>query len=177
MYTSETSRVRASLSKWCSGYGVDLGHGGDKILPRAIAIDLHVPHAETGTDPVQLGGDAALLPWFRDEVLDFVYSSHLLEDFHDTVSVVNEWARVLKFGGYLVLYLPDEQIYQRFCAQNGTSPNAAHKHPHFGASYVKNCISKGIYNLELVHESKIINHYSFELVYKKYPFDIDSSSN
>jgi len=45
------------------------------------------------------------------EVLDFVYSSHLLEDFNDTEGVLREWLRVLKLGRSFGLVLPDEQVY------------------------------------------------------------------
>ena len=36
------------------------------------------------------------LYWFRDGVLDYVYSSHLLEDYVDTEAVLREWLRVLR---------------------------------------------------------------------------------
>jgi len=167
MHRSETSLVRSSLSKWCNGYGVDIGHGGDKIVPHAIAIDLPTPYGHCGTDPVQLGGDAASLFWFNEGVLDFVFSSHLLEDFDDTQEVLNEFARVLKMEGHLILYLPDEQAYRAHCAREKQPRNPHHKHEYFNAEYVKSCVQKSNWYLELVHESPIVNHYSFELVFKK----------
>lgn len=167
MHTSETQAARISLSKWCRGYGVDLGAGGDKIVPHAIAIDKPVPYACTGLDPVQLGGDARNLYWFKDGVLDFVYSSHLLEDFEDTVQALYEWTRILKIGGHLVLYLPDEQVYRIHCAKTAQPRNSTHKHSFFCARYVKECVGKLPYCMELVHETAIVNNYSFELVYRK----------
>jgi len=52
---------------------------------------------------VQLAGYTEQLHWFRDGVLDFVYSSHLLEDLVDTEAVLREWIRILRPGGRLIL--------------------------------------------------------------------------
>ncbi len=165
-YRSETDKARASLTKYCIGYGVDLGFGGDKIIPSAIGVDLPKPYAKTGYDPVQLGGDAANLYWFKDEVLDYVFSSHLLEDFEDTTSVLTEWSRVLKVGGYLILYLPDEQVYRADCAAKGLIGNTAHKNENFNLDWVLQC-ADAVGNLELVHNTGIVIDYSFEVVFRK----------
>src|SRR4051812_3625456 len=91
-YTSETSKHRDVLAPFCVGYGVDVGFGGDPITEVAIRMDLPEPYAAAGRAPVQLGGDARDLRWFRDGALDFVYSSHVLEDFdeHETAPVLRE---------------------------------------------------------------------------------------
>ena len=164
---SETADVRTLLSPWCQGYGIDVGPGGDKILPQAISVDLVEPYAFWGSDPVQLGGDARNLYWFNDSVLDYVYSSHLLEDFEDTVGVINELTRVLKLNGNLVLYLPDEQLFRKYCLAHDQPGNLSHKHAHFGPAYLQECMAKSNYSLELVFDSGIVNHYSFAHVYKK----------
>ena len=166
MYKSETDKARATLTKYCEGYGLDLGFGGDKIIPSAIGVDLPKPYTKTGEDPVQLGGDAADLYWFKDEVLDYIYSSHLLEDFEDTVPVLREWKRVLKKGGYLVLYLPDEQVYRADCAAKGLIGNSAHKLKNFSLDWVLRCAEE-VGGLELVHSTGIVIDYSFEVVFKR----------
>jgi ubiquinone/menaquinone biosynthesis C-methylase UbiE len=43
--------------------------------------------------------------------MDFVYSAHLLEHVQDFESALREWWRVIKPGGYLVLYLPHKKFY------------------------------------------------------------------
>src|ERR1700744_6095280 len=93
-YPSETSKRRARLAPFCIGYGADLGFGGDPIIASAIRVDSPSPYADTGNNTVQLGGDAARLHWFANGVLDYLYSSHLLEDFADTETVLREWIRV-----------------------------------------------------------------------------------
>lgn len=162
---SETGRARASMAKWCVGYGLDLGCGCDKITPSAIGVDLPAPQLVIGGDPVQLGGDARDLRWFRDGQLDYVYSSHLLEDFDNTRDVLREWARVLSPGGRLALLLPDERVFRAHCARTGQPPNANHKHADFGPAHVKKAM-EGL-GLRVVHESGIVNDYSFELVLEK----------
>ena len=128
-YRSETSKCRGRLATYCTGCGVDLGFGGDPINEAAIRVDLPQPYAHTGSLPVQLPGDASRLPWFRDGVLDYVYSSHLLEDFDDTKAVLSEWLRVLKPGGRLVLFCPDERVFREYCRRTG-QPAHGHEPDH-----------------------------------------------
>ena len=90
-YRSETSKCRARLAPYCMGYGLDLGFGGGPSPSPAIRVDLPQPYAYTGDASVQLGGGAENLYWFKDGVLVFVYSSHLIEDYQDAEAVLREW--------------------------------------------------------------------------------------
>jgi predicted SAM-dependent methyltransferase len=163
---SETSKCRARLAPFCTGYGVDLGFGGDPITPHAVRVDFPRPYTEVGAFPVQLGGDAARLEWFRDGALDFVFSSHLLEDFEDTGAVLREWLRVLKPGGRLIIFCPDEVRYRVHCKRTGQFHNPNHKHAFFSLEYVKTLLA-GIGQLRVVHENAEVNVYSWELVVEK----------
>lgn len=132
MAKSETARWRHLVRDYCIGNGVDLGSGGDPIVQTAIQVDL--PPAEYGgygrggdfEYPIQWAGTATDLP-FKDRTLDYVYSSHLLEDFADWRPVLLEWVRVLKPGGYLIILIPDHQRF-RACVAAGQSDNLNHKH-------------------------------------------------
>jgi predicted SAM-dependent methyltransferase len=165
-YSSETSKCRPRLLPFCAGYGLDLGFGGDPISPRAIRVDSPQPYADTGDAPVQLGGDASHLHWFRDGVLDYVYSSHLLEDFSDTATVLREWLRVLKPGGHLIIYCPDEQVYRAHCARTGQMYNQNHKHADFSLQKVKDLL-RDIGGVKFIHEDPLVDIYSWELVAQK----------
>ncbi len=46
---------------------------------------------------------------FSDDSVDFIYASHCLEHFsyRKVTTVLKEWARVLKKGGFLRLSVPD----------------------------------------------------------------------
>ena len=163
---SETSRCRESLSRFCVGDGMDIGFGGDPIVPHAICMDLPDPYARYEDHVQHLHGTADKLGWFRDGVLDWVYSSHVLEDFEDTGKVLAEWIRVVKPGGHVVLYLPDEQTYRAHCRRQGKPPNAHHVHEHFGLPYMKEILSRRA-DVEIVHEAFPVGIYSFELVLRK----------
>jgi len=163
---SETSKARARLAGYCTGNGADVGFGGDPITGKAIRIDLEQPYTKSGAYPVQLQGDARHLTWFRDNSLDFLYSSHLLEDFDDTAAVLKEWLRVLKPEGKLILYCPDEKRYRNYCSRTGQMINVHHKHEDFSLHYVKDMLLKGG-NVRIVHEKDCVDDYSWELVVKK----------
>lgn len=165
-YRSETSKCRARLIRFCAGNGLDLGFGGDPISSSAVRVDLPNPYAATGDAPVQLGGDCRYLRWFQDGVLDYVYSSHLLEDFEDTKAVLAEWLRVLKPGGYLILFCPDEQIYRAHCRDTGQRYNENHKHAEFSLAKIKDLLA-GLGQREFIHEAPLVDQYSWELVVKK----------
>lgn len=164
---SETSKCRTRLSKWCTGYGVDLGFGGDPITPAAIRMDMKTPYANyLGIHPVQLGGDVTDLYWFRDGVLDFVYSSHVLEDFEDTDSVLKEWLRVLRPSGHLVIYCPDEQVYRKYCESSGHPYNTHHVHENFSLDFVQKSLAR-VGGTREIHSSPLVEEYSWELVVQK----------
>jgi predicted SAM-dependent methyltransferase len=163
---SETAKCRERLKKYIEGSGIDIGYGGDPIVDWAITIDLAEPYIHVGDHALNLAGDARNLQWFRDEVLDFVYSSHLLEDFEDTIGVLHEWLRVLKIGGHLILFCPVEQAYREHCKKTNQPRNRAHKIDNFDLYYVKNILDQ-IGVTETIRSNPIIDTYSFEIVAKK----------
>jgi predicted SAM-dependent methyltransferase len=165
-YQSETSKCRERLAPFCLGYGVDLGFGGDPITETAIRIDMPKPYARTGSYQVQLGGDATKLHWFNDGVLDYVYSSHMLEDFDDTRTILLEWLRVLRPGGRLIIFCPDEQVYRMHCHMTGQPYNEHHKIPDFNLAKVKRILTE-IGGTKVIHENPLVDGYSWEIVAEK----------
>jgi predicted SAM-dependent methyltransferase len=165
-HASETSMCRERLAPFCTGYGLDLGFGGDAIAPHSIRMDMIAPYSHVGHESVQLGGDATSLYWFKDGVLDFIYSSHLLEDFPDTGAVLREWWRCLKPGGRLVIFCPDEQAYRKHCASQGVSSNPHHSHENFSLAQVKEVLD-GIGSYKVLHETPLVDIYSWDLVAEK----------
>lgn len=156
---SETSKVRHLVMPFCTGNGIDIGHGGDKIRPSAIGVDLYQMYTNVGCDVSQLESTGGFnLPWFQDNSLDYVYSSHLLEDFTNTAEVLEEWCRVINPYGKLILVLPEQKIYETY------SYNEHHKHKGFGKDYVKRCMPR---NMQLIYETDIIYNYNFIMVYMK----------
>ena len=134
---SETAKYRHLTAPYCMpngmpACGVDIASQGDPVVPWAIQFDLPVEefnrycsnHPAKG--PIQLRGHGHALP-FDSESLDFVYSSHLLEDYLDWVPVLTEWVRVLRPNGYLIILVPDKTLWNLAIA-NGQSPNCSHTH-------------------------------------------------
>jgi SAM-dependent methyltransferase len=165
---SETSKCRRDLAPFCTGDGVDVGYGGDPIVPHAICVDLPRPYARYERHPQHLHGDARNLHWFTDGCLDFVYSSHVLEDFEDTAAVLGEWLRVLAPGGHLVLFLPDEPTYREHCRARGLPPNPHHVHDEFGPGYLEEVVAARD-DAEVCHLRFPVGVYSFEMVIRKLP--------
>jgi ubiquinone/menaquinone biosynthesis C-methylase UbiE len=116
--------------------------------------------------PPQLTGDATQLTWFADSVLDYVYSSHVLEDFRDTQAVLSEWLRVLKSGGYLIIFCPDEQAYRKHCDRTGQPYNKHHVHEHFSLEFVMKSLA-AIGQTKVVHSSPLVDIYCWEIVVEK----------
>jgi SAM-dependent methyltransferase len=127
---SETNKHRDIFLPFCVGNGLDIGFGGTPIVDTAICFDLPEGkrYSFVGESPQHLSGSADDLYMFKDNSLDYVYSSHLIEDFEDTKKVLEEWLRVIKHNGYLCLLFPDEQTYR--CRSK--THNSAHKHLFFG---------------------------------------------
>ena len=100
-------------------------------------------------------------------MLDFVYSSHLLEDYPDTEGVLREWLRVLKPLGNS-LFCPDEQVYRKHCKATGQPYNAYHVHADFSLDFVKRILDR-IGQTEVRYETPLTDIYSWELVCRKKP--------
>lgn len=106
------------------GYGSDiLRAAGAKVV--GVEIDLATVEASRlrypGVDFVQ--GDVARLP-FPDAHFDVITSFETLEHIPDPQSCLNEFRRVLKPGGVLIISTPDKTIYNRYLAE----PNPFHLH-------------------------------------------------
>ena len=132
-YQSETAKYRHLTAPYCVGLGIDIGSQGDPVVPHAWSFDL--PPNEFAfynsnnppRGPIQLHGHGENLSSLGNKALDFVYSSHLLEDYLDWMPVLREWVRVLKPGGYLVVLIPEKGRWAEALAK-GQPPNCSHKH-------------------------------------------------
>jgi SAM-dependent methyltransferase len=95
------------FDRYLSGKAIlDIGYKGGldgvvPIVPQAIGIDVDYP-----------GYDGTKLP-FPDESQDAVYSSHCLEHIKNYRNALREWFRVVKIGGYLVIIVPHQHLFER----------------------------------------------------------------
>lgn len=95
------------------GLGLEIGTGTNRLSATVLGIDNynHVD-ADMVWDCMkeEKDGKHYYSPYpFKDERFDFVFSSHVLEDFapHVIQIVFDEWLRLVKPGGYLILLVPD----------------------------------------------------------------------
>jgi predicted SAM-dependent methyltransferase len=58
-------------------------------------------------------GDAQYLSNVPDNEFDCLVSSHCLEHLYDSKEALKNWIRVVKLGGFLVITVPDEDLYER----------------------------------------------------------------
>jgi predicted SAM-dependent methyltransferase len=153
----ETDLCRNRLIKYCEGQGVDLGCGNVKIKPDAIGIDLYHPAAD-------MHEDVRDLSCYPSNHFDFVYSSHMLEELEHTEATLRDWLRIIKPGGYLVLYQADRDLY--FPIGNPQC-NVAHKHHFKWDDLWKILETIGGVNLVEHGTHPELKEWSFELVVKK----------
>ncbi len=158
---NETSPRRHLTVPYCMGNGVDLGSGGCPVVPWAIQIEeLETPRIGQSIEYI---GTALNLP-FKDETLDFVYASHLLEDFLNWESVLTEWNRVIKVGGYIIIMVPDHNIFRQ-CVMNGQEDNLAHQHESYPGELTKH-YTELFPNFDIIHDY-ITDSYNILFVAKK----------
>jgi len=94
-------RIREGFfDNYCTGKGLDIGFGGDLIAENADGFDFE-------------HGDGQVLKGINDESYGFVYSSHTIEHLPDPSEAIKNWFRVLKPGGYLIVYLPHRDLYEK----------------------------------------------------------------
>ena len=46
---------------------------------------------------------------FKDNSLDYVLSSHVIEHFFDPIKAIHEWLRVIRSGGYIFIIVPHKE--------------------------------------------------------------------
>ncbi len=102
------------FEKYCQGKGLDIGYGGDPIVKGARGWDME-------------HGDAQHLAGLDETQFDFVYSSHTIEDMPDCELALRNWWAPLKPGGFLILYLPHRDLYEK-STRLPSKWNRAHQH-------------------------------------------------
>ena len=166
---SETTHARPVLAKYCEGLGLDIGFGGDAIVPAAITFDMERPYCPSFAGHKQImKGDCKNLSMFCNESMDYIYSSHLLEDFtySELKNIIAEWRRVLKPNGLLITNCPDQQKFLAHCHKTGQPLNMAHKEQDFSLQTFKNVADK-VGKWEEVFVEPSAGAYSFYLVLRK----------
>lgn len=132
-------------TRYFVGAGIDIGAGPDPlaqyvtVFPRLTRVDVW--------DVEQ--GDAQHMAGVPDGHFDFVHSSHALEHMQDPKVALASWARIVKPGGFLIITVPDEDLYEHGRWPSGY--NADHKWS-FTAYKPKSALPKSINVVDLARE-------------------------
>lgn len=100
---------RRFATNYFVGDGIDVGCGGDSIWNYREFYPLMKSCRSWDLQD----GDGALLEGIEDSTFDFVHSSHSLEHMSDPHVAMENWIRVLKPGGHMIIMLPDEDMFEQ----------------------------------------------------------------
>ena len=96
-------------NRYFVGKGLDIGGGPD---PLGLYLELF-PRMQGVKIWDKTDGNAETLDTIESCIFDFVHSSHCLEHLDDPSQALQNWFRVLKPDGYLVIMVPDEDMYEQ----------------------------------------------------------------
>lgn len=102
-------RANPEYQRYFTGHGLDIGSGPDPL--HHSKFDFGGMISALPWDKEQ--GDAQTLPGVDDESFDFIFASHILEHLTDPWDAIKNWIRATKRGGYLVITVPDWEMYER----------------------------------------------------------------
>lgn len=145
------------------GKGIDIGAGP------CLSNMTNFPLVVSLESFDKIHGDAQYITQYREkENFDFVISSHCLEHMVDPLQAIREWWHLLKYGGYLIITVPDEDLYEQ-----GMWPspyNSDHKWRFTLAKYIKNKNSIDVFDLvnqlwdyKLIQAKFIDTHYEYDV--------------
>lgn len=157
----ESRKCRNRIVPLCRGTGLDLSVCDEKIVKSAIGV------GPKGSRDKNISLDLSAndsLRMFSDDYFDYVFDAHRLGNFVCTEAVLREWWRIIRYGGYLILYEQDKDYY-----------------PHVGTPGARLDRKKDLYwqdaweiikkfgNAELISHSRHndSNEYSWQLVVRK----------
>jgi SAM-dependent methyltransferase len=96
-------------TRYFVGQGIDIGHVSGTLSHFANFF----ARLESVRDWSKDDGDPQLLTDVPDNSFDFLNSSNCLEHLNNLSVTLKNWIRVVKPGGYLILTVPDEDLYEQ----------------------------------------------------------------
>lgn len=101
--STKTNQYRSPdfFARYLSGSVLDIGCGGDPVVPHAQPFD--VEHGDANN----------ILEFLSPESFDTVNSSHCLEHMRDVPRALRDWWRLVRPGGFMILIVPHEDLYEQ----------------------------------------------------------------
>jgi ADP-heptose:LPS heptosyltransferase/predicted SAM-dependent methyltransferase len=162
----ESAKIVWEVAPYLRGTGLDLGAGPYRVLPHAITVD-NGHHAQAfgqNFRPDVHVETCEKMQVFASASMDFVFSSHLLEHIENYKAALIEWFRLIKLGGYLVLYLPHKDFYPNI-GQPGSNPD--HKHDFLPSDIVDAMLECKGWDLIEKQDRNEVTEYSMLLIFQK----------
>jgi SAM-dependent methyltransferase len=97
------------INRYLRGNGIDIGGSPDPLTLYEEFFPL-VTNIKVWD---RVDGDAEFMAGVANETFDFVHSSHCLEHLRNPHIGIKNWFRILKPGGYLIVTVPDEDLYEQ----------------------------------------------------------------
>lgn len=107
------------FTKYFKGHGMDIGAGRDGLSNYMEFM----PMVESIYDWDIGDGDAQYLDGVENNSFDFIHSSHCLEHLQGADTALYNWLRVLKVGGYMVVTVPDMDLYEQGIWPSNKNPD------------------------------------------------------
>lgn len=115
--------------------GIEIASGGATCVPWAWSLELpkeeyaHYNSNNQPRGPIQIRGHADVIP-IENDSLFFVSCSHLIEDLSPDFrpNVIHEFKRVIRPGGYIIIAVPEHDLWWQY-VKNGGVHNHAHHQP------------------------------------------------
>lgn len=104
--TYEQKIYNGFFDQYMSGKGAEIGYAG--YIPEVVPI---LENCD-GYDLNTLGYDGKTIPK-PDEYYSYLYASHVLEHIADYVQAIQEWHRVVKPNGYIIILVPHKDLYEK----------------------------------------------------------------
>ena len=101
--STKTKKIRTQkfINTYLIGKVLDIGGGNDPVTLTAEVFDIG-------------SGDAQYITKYREkETYDCVHSSHSLEHMVNTTEALQEWWGLVKPGGFMVVVVPHEDLYEQ----------------------------------------------------------------
>jgi ADP-heptose:LPS heptosyltransferase/predicted SAM-dependent methyltransferase len=164
-YVAESKKIVWEVAPYLRGRGLDLGAGTFKVLPHVLSVD-NGHHEQFGHNihPDIRVETCEKMDIFASQSMDFVYSSHLLEHIENFKAALIEWWRLVKVGGYMVLYLPHKNFYPNI-GKPGANPD--HKHDFLPKDIINAMFDRKGWDLVECQERNDDMEYSMLLIFKK----------
>lgn len=97
------------INRYFVGDGIDIGGKPDPLI---LYKELF-PYIKSIKTWDWEDGDAQFMKSVDDDIYGFVHSSHCLEHLKDPKEGLRNWLRILRPGGYLIVTVPDEDLYEQ----------------------------------------------------------------